>query len=454
MMNTLFLLLTFLLITSAAWAQTPLSDGKTFTGWEGDTTKQWRIEEGAFTSGSLEKKQPYNDYLATTKEFGDFELTLKWKLEGTEGFVNGGVQFRSKRVPKGTEVSGFQADLGAGYDGALYDHIRRSKVIQRPTKEVLEKASKPVGEWNDYRVRAEGSRIQIWLNGVQTVDYTETDPTVETTGIIAVQIHGNSTAIVRYKDIAITELTAGHAIEPAAKVMLFDGKSLDGWIPFSPEVGKGKEDNSTGVKVWSVRDGVIHCEGKPKGYLRIKQADLDSGILTIASATKEAGHAAHIHHDAGFTDGGAVVRFKFPGLNKDESLQLGFVDRETKGIHAGHLCYGILSQSNISLMDSKTGDMNLEIRQRRQEYLDRKEKLPADLDALLKTKRVTVPWNADTDWHELVLVTEGDEMRLSLDGKVIIHHRSEGFAHPMKRWFSFLVPSTVWIEDVKIWKVN
>jgi hypothetical protein len=46
---------------------------------------------------------------------------------------------------------------------------------------------------------------------VQTVDYTETDPTVETTGIIAVQIHGNSTAIVRYKDIAITELPAAKA---------------------------------------------------------------------------------------------------------------------------------------------------------------------------------------------------------------------------------------------------
>ena len=205
-MKTLFF--TLCLLTSAASAQTPLSDGKTFTGWEGDTTTQWRIEDGAFTSGSLDKKQTRNDYLATTKEFGDFELTLKWKLEGTEGFVNGGVQFRSKRVPKGTEVSGFQADLGAGYDGALYDHIRRRKVIQRPAKEVLEKARKPVGEWNDYRIRAEGSLIQIWLNGVQTVDYTETDPTVETTGIIAVQIHGNSTAIVRYKDIAITELPA------------------------------------------------------------------------------------------------------------------------------------------------------------------------------------------------------------------------------------------------------
>jgi len=187
---------------------------------------------------------------------------------------------------------------------------------------------------------------------------------------------------------------------------------------------------------------------------KIKQADLDGGILKIASATKEAGHAAHIHHDAGFTDGGVVVRFRFPGLNKDESLQLGFVDRELKGVHAGHLCYGILSRSSITLIDHKTGVMNLEIRKRRQPYLDRKEKLPADLDALLKTKQVTVPWKADNAWHDLVLVTEGDEMRLSIDGKLLAHHRSEGFAHPMKRWFSFLVPSTVWIDDVKIWKVR
>ncbi len=187
---------------------------------------------------------------------------------------------------------------------------------------------------------------------------------------------------------------------------------------------------------------------------QMKQADLDGGILKIASATKEAGHAAHIHHEAGFTDGGAVVRFKFPGLHKDESLQLGYVDRATAGIHAGHLCYGILSQSSLTLIDHKTGVMNLEIRKRRQSYLDRKEPMPGDLDALLKTKQVTVPRKADTEWHELVLVTEGDEMRLSLDGKLTAHHRSEGFAHPMKRWFSFLVPSTVWIDDVKIWKVK
>lgn len=187
---------------------------------------------------------------------------------------------------------------------------------------------------------------------------------------------------------------------------------------------------------------------------QIKQADLDRGILKIASATKEAKHAAHIHHDAGFADGGVVVRFRFPGLNQDESLQLGFVDREVKEVHAGHLCYGILAKSSVTLIDHKTGVMNLEIRKQRQEFADRKEKIPAALDALVKSKQVVVPWKADDRWHELVLVTEGDEMRLSIDKKLIASHRSEGFGHPMKRWFSFLVPSTVWVEDVKIWKVK
>lgn len=186
----------------------------------------------------------------------------------------------------------------------------------------------------------------------------------------------------------------------------------------------------------------------------LKMADLDEGILKISSASREAGHSAHVHHPAGFADGGAVVRFRFPGLSAGESLQLGFVDRETPGVHAGHLCYAILGPGGISLVDWKTGVMNLEIRQRRQPYLDRKEKLPADLEALLKTKQVQVPWKPDTRWHELVLVTEGDEMRLSLDGQLLARHRSAGFAHPVKRWFSLLVPNTVWIDDVALWRVR
>lgn len=208
-------LLSLALTLAASADPVPLFDGKTFTGWEGDTGTVWRIEDRALVAGSLTAKQEKNNFLATTKTYGDFELTLKWKLEGTEGFVNGGVQFRTERIPNHHEVSGYQADLGKGYDGALYDESRRKKILAQPTPEVLAKAQKPVGEWNDYRIRAEGKRIQIWLNGIQTVDYTETEGiilqngktmVIDDTGIIAVQIHGNATSIVRYKDLMIEEL--------------------------------------------------------------------------------------------------------------------------------------------------------------------------------------------------------------------------------------------------------
>ncbi|MBU6300191.1 MAG: DUF1080 domain-containing protein [Verrucomicrobia bacterium] len=199
-------LVTFLLAGLSAAAPAPLFDGKTFEGWEGDIGSVWRIEDGALTAGSLEKKQEKNNFLATRKTYTDFELTLEWKLEGTEGFVNGGVQFRTARIPGHHEVSGYQADLGAGYDGALYDESRRKKILAKPGPEVLAQALKPLGEWNTYRIRAAGPRLQLWLNGVQTVDYTETDPAIARSGIIAVQIHGGATSVVRYRNLQIEEL--------------------------------------------------------------------------------------------------------------------------------------------------------------------------------------------------------------------------------------------------------
>ena len=45
------------------------------------------------------------------------------------------------------------------------------------------------GEWNDYVIRAEGPRVRLSLNGVQTVDYVEPDATIPESGVICVQIH-------------------------------------------------------------------------------------------------------------------------------------------------------------------------------------------------------------------------------------------------------------------------
>jgi len=191
-----------------AVGEEPLFDGRSFAGWEGDTKTVWRIEDGAIVAGSLTQRQEKNDFLCTTRRYGNFDLKLKIRLAGKEGFVNSGIQFRSERIPNDHEVIGYQADFGAGHDGALYDESRRKRMLATPAAEVVKAALRP-GEWNDYRIRAEGPRIRLWLNGVQTIDYTEPEAGLPAAGVIALQLHGNAVAEVRFKDIVIEELPAG-----------------------------------------------------------------------------------------------------------------------------------------------------------------------------------------------------------------------------------------------------
>ncbi len=184
----------------------PLFDGRTLEGWEGNLAN-WHVEDGAIVAGALDRRQPYNEFLATTRDYGDFELRLQYKVEGSNGFVNGGVQFWSQRVPASHEVSGYQADLGAEKDGDLYDESRRNADLADPAPEVRARALK-VGAWNDYRVRAQGRHIEIWLNGVKTVDYTEKDPAIPQRGKFALQIHGYAQTKVWYRNLELEELAA------------------------------------------------------------------------------------------------------------------------------------------------------------------------------------------------------------------------------------------------------
>jgi hypothetical protein len=182
---------------------TPIFNGKTFAGWEGNL-QIFRVENGAIVGGTLKDKIARNEFLCTTRSYADFELRLKVKLLGGDA-ANAGVQFRTARIPNHHEVSGYQADMGSGWWGALYDESRRKKVLLGPDQTKM-KGIVRADDWNDYVVRADGSHITLALNGMPTVDYTETDPAIERTGVICVQIHAGPPSEAWYRDITLLNL--------------------------------------------------------------------------------------------------------------------------------------------------------------------------------------------------------------------------------------------------------
>ncbi|HEY1173533.1 MAG TPA: PVC-type heme-binding CxxCH protein [Verrucomicrobiae bacterium] len=223
-----------------AAAPVPLFDGKTFNGWEGETNKVWRVQDGTIVGGTL-NGNPQNEFLTTKKTYRNFNLTLEYKLVGTEGFVNGGVQFRSKRIPAPpNEMSGYQADIGATHTGSLYDESRRKKMLYVADKELILKLEK-TNDWNTYQIIAEGQRVRILLNGRQTADYTERESGIEQDGVIALQIHGNCKAEIAFRNINIETLP--DALVPSEPEILGrfgegqPGAPMPGWTNGKFELG-------------------------------------------------------------------------------------------------------------------------------------------------------------------------------------------------------------------------
>jgi hypothetical protein len=184
-----------------------LFDGRSFDGWNGNY-RYFRIEDGAIVAGLHHHRIPRNEFLATDKQYENFELRLKFKLVGEN--INAGVQIRSARIPNHHEMIGYQADLGQQYWGSLYDESRRRKILAQANLVELEKVLDRDG-WNDYVIRCVGRRMTLWINGYQTVDYVEPDKSIPLKGHIAVQIHSGPPGEAWYKDIEITELKAPEA---------------------------------------------------------------------------------------------------------------------------------------------------------------------------------------------------------------------------------------------------
>lgn len=205
---TVFLLIGHLICHAQEVSKTSsLFDGETLKGWKTvkkENAKFWSVADSVITGGDGVTKIPTNTYLHTTESYGDFEFRCLFRITGDhdQGLINSGIQYRS--IIEGNKIIGYQADIGKGYWGDIYDEHRRAKLVGgdlRTLKHILDEEG-----WNSYIIRCIGNRHVTYINGVKTAEYIEKDPKIPAKGVIGIQLHKGGNAKVEFKHITITEL--------------------------------------------------------------------------------------------------------------------------------------------------------------------------------------------------------------------------------------------------------
>jgi hypothetical protein len=194
-----------------------LFDGKEIKGFKpvgGYAT--YRVEDGCIVGKTAEGSK--NTFLATEKDYADFELELETKCDIE---LNSGIQIRShlyekdtpqpsnpKRIREKGEIYGYQCEIttqAKGVSGNFWDEGRWTKWHTELSEEG-KKAFKD-GEWNKYRIVAKGNHIQSWVNGIKCADFKDD---MDATGFIGLQVHGIKKGTgpyeVRWRNIRVREL--------------------------------------------------------------------------------------------------------------------------------------------------------------------------------------------------------------------------------------------------------
>jgi len=211
----------------------PLFDGESLNGW----MNPFDHGKAEVVDGEIHLTGHPKFFLVTENTYGDFilEVDVNVPVGG-----NSGIQFRchyEKNNNVKTKLWGYQAEVDTKprkWSGGLYDEGRRKWLNPLEGQSKKQNAFNN-GEWNTYRIEANGDHIRIFVNDILTTDYR--DP-VDLTGHIALQHHGEEGLTYRFRNIRLKDL-GRHEWKP-----IFDGESLDGW-----HTQPGGE--------WKVEDGKI-----------------------------------------------------------------------------------------------------------------------------------------------------------------------------------------------------
>jgi dienelactone hydrolase/prenyltransferase beta subunit len=189
----------------------PLLAGPDLSDWDGDKSL-WFLQDGVLIGKT--KGLDHNEFLAHKEPFGDFILKVSFRLgeagnpsdtipTDSKGMLNSGIQFRSERLP-GTEMIGYQADIGEGFWGCLYDESRRNKTLVQASQDATANIHKD--GWNQYVIRAIGPQISLSLNDRTSAQYKEEDESIARSGRIGLQLHAGAPLEMRFKDLYVQRL--------------------------------------------------------------------------------------------------------------------------------------------------------------------------------------------------------------------------------------------------------
>jgi len=203
----------------------PIFDGSTMKGWEGDTTF-WRAEDGALVGETTaEKPLKGNTFLIWRAGAPkDFELKLEYRLNST----NSGIQIRSVQLPEAGPfvLKGYQADIDAQnrYTGMMYEERGRGFLAMRGlfNRIAADKRVKTVaslgdgealkeviksGDWNQVHIIAQGNIIIQVLNGrVTSVVVDEDTQGRALEGLLGLQLHVGPPMKVEFRNILLKTL--------------------------------------------------------------------------------------------------------------------------------------------------------------------------------------------------------------------------------------------------------
>jgi len=187
-------------------------DGRTLAGWHVAKGKasgkmEYTMDDGAIV-GTCIPNQP-TGFLRSDKLYRDFIFTCEAKFDVP---CNSGIQFRGQQRQEDGRVYGYQCEMDENkehlYSGAIYDSARRGWLFPLWGQAYQEaRGAFHYGRWNRFTIKAQGRRLQTWVNGTPCADYTDTDPDDFTPcGFIALQVHGSKQGRIRWRKLKIMEL--------------------------------------------------------------------------------------------------------------------------------------------------------------------------------------------------------------------------------------------------------